>query len=52
MITVFVLFMMVIIEYINVQTRSIWSEKLIRSPFLQIIFAALLGITPGCPGVF
>ncbi|NLV19980.1 MAG: arsenic efflux protein [Bacteroidetes bacterium] len=52
MITVFVLFMMVIIEYINVQTRNIWSEKLINSPFLQLILAALLGITPGCLGAF
>jgi len=52
MITVFVLFMMVIIEYVNVQTRNIWSEKLIKSPFLQLILAAFLGITPGCLGAF
>lgn len=52
MITVFVLFMMVVIEYINVQSKSIWSEKLQRSPFLQILITAFLGITPGCLGAF
>ncbi|MBN2631954.1 MAG: arsenic efflux protein [Bacteroidales bacterium] len=52
MITVFVLFMMVIIEYINVQTRNIWTERLISSPFLQLILAAFLGIVPGCLGAF
>jgi hypothetical protein len=52
MITVFLLFMIVIIDYINVQTRNIWSEKLISSPFLQLILAAFLGITPGCFGAF
>ncbi|MBN1416110.1 MAG: arsenic efflux protein [Bacteroidales bacterium] len=52
MITVFVLFMMVVIEYINVQNKNIWAEKFKKSPLLQIITAALLGITPGCLGAF
>jgi len=52
MITVFVLFMMVVIEYINVQSKNVWAEKLKKSPFVQIIVAALLGITPGCLGAF
>jgi len=52
MITAFVLFMMVVIEYINVQSRNVWAEKLQKSPFMQIIIAALLGITPGCMGAF
>src|SRR4030042_42543 len=52
MITAFVLFMMVVIEYINVQTKNIWAEKFQKSPFLQIIIAALMGITPGCLGAF
>jgi hypothetical protein len=52
MITAFVLFMMVVIEYINVQSRNVWAEKLQKSPFLQIIIAALLGTTPGCMGAF
>ncbi len=52
MITVFVLFIMVVIEYINVQSKNRWADKLQKSPFLQIIIAALLGITPGCMGAF
>lgn len=52
MITTFVLFMMVMIEYINIQTRNIWSKKLSSSLFLQLILAAFLGITPGCLGAF
>ena len=34
------------------QSRNIRAEKLQKSPFLQIIIAALLGITPGCMGAF
>ena len=52
MITVFVLFMMVVIEYINVQSKNVWADRLQKSPFLQIIVAALLGIVPGCMGAF
>lgn len=52
MITVFVLIMMVAIEYINVQSKNTWAEKLQRSPFLQIVVAGLLGIIPGCMGAF
>jgi len=52
MITAFVLFMMVVIEYINVQSQNVWAEKLQKSHFLQIIIATLLGITPGCMGAF
>lgn len=52
MITAFVLFMMVVIDYINVQSSNGWAEKLRHSPFLQVIIAALLGITPGCLGAF
>lgn len=52
MITAFVLFMMVVIEYINVQSRNLWADRLQHSPILQILIAALLGITPGCLGAF
>ena len=52
MITVFVLLMMVVIEYVNVQSKNNWAEKLQQSPFWQIIIAGLLGITPGCLGAF
>jgi hypothetical protein len=52
MITVFVMFMMIIIEYCNVQSKTVWAEKLRKSPLMQIIIAAFLGITPGCMGTF
>lgn len=52
MITAFVLFMMVVIEYINVQSRNLWADRLQHSPVLQILIAAFLGITPGCLGAF
>ena len=52
MITAFVLFMMVVIDYINVQSRSLWTKRLKQSPMLQIVVAAALGITPGCLGAF
>ncbi|MBN1339509.1 MAG: arsenic efflux protein [Bacteroidales bacterium] len=51
-ITFFVLLMMVVIEYINVQNKSNWANKLEKSPHWQILIAALLGITPGCMGAF
>jgi len=52
MITAFVLFMMVVIDYINVQSRNLWAKRLQQSPILQIVVAAILGITPGCLGAF
>ena len=52
MITVFVLFMMVVIEYINVQSKNNWANRLQQSPFLQIVIAGLLGVIPGCMGAF
>jgi len=52
MITSFVLVMMLIIEFINVQTRGNWSKHLKKSGILQIIVAALLGIIPGCLGAY
>ena len=52
MITAFVMIMMVVIEYINIQSKNRWAESLRKSPLLQIVVAALLGITPGCMGAF
>jgi len=52
MITGFVLTMMVLIEYINVQTRGWWQEGLKRSGWKQYALAVLLGGTPGCLGAF
>lgn len=48
----FVLFMMLIIEYINVRTKEKWSNPLQKSKWLQSITSITLGITPGCAGIF
>ncbi len=52
MITSFVLMMMLVIDYLNVQSKGVWNKKLQEKPYLQIIFAAFLGIIPGCLGAF
>ncbi len=52
MITSFVLMMMLVIDYLNVQSKGVWNKKLQQKPFLQIFFAAILGIIPGCLGAF
>ncbi len=52
MITAFVLLMMVVIDYINVQSKNVWADRLRNSPLMQILIAAFLGITPGCMGAF
>jgi len=52
MITGFVFVMMLIIEYINVQTKGMWNESLAKSKWKQYILAAVLGAIPGCLGAF
>jgi hypothetical protein len=52
MVTLFVLVVMLMIEYITVQTRGRWSKPLGKSGILQILVAALLGLVPGCLGAF
>ena len=52
MITSFVLIMMLLIEYINVQTRGAGQQALRKSRAGQIILGATLGATPGCLGAF
>ncbi|HDP68538.1 MAG TPA: hypothetical protein ENN20_08580 [Candidatus Marinimicrobia bacterium] len=52
MITGFVFVMMLVIEYINVQTRGIWQDILKKGKWMQYIIAALLGAIPGCLGAF
>jgi hypothetical protein len=52
MITSFVLIMMLLIEYINVQTRGAWQQVLRGSRGGQILLGAVLGATPGCLGAF
>ena len=51
-ITAFVLGMMMIIEFINVRTRGLWSKKLQASPWIQILVCAIMGIIPGCLGTY
>ncbi len=52
MISTFVLIMMLIIEFLNVQTRGAWSKGLKKSSFLQVLVAAFLGFIPGCLGAY
>ena len=52
MITGFVFIMMVLIEYINVQTRGWWQDGLRNSGWRQYAIAAGLGAVPGCLGAF
>jgi hypothetical protein len=52
MITFFVLVVMMMIEYITVQTRGRWTKPLGRSGYLQILIASFLGVIPGCLGGF
>jgi len=52
MITSFVFVMMLVIEYLNVQTRGNWQELLRGSKWLQYALSAFLGVTPGCLGAF
>lgn len=51
-ITLFVLSMMLIIDYLNVLSKGMWSKGLKDSPWKQVIFGALLGIIPGCLGAY
>ncbi len=52
MITGFVFVMMLVIEYVNVQTRGIWQDVLKRGRWGQYFVGALLGAIPGCLGSF
>jgi hypothetical protein len=52
MITFFVLVVMMMIEYITVQSRGRWSKPFGRSGYLQIMVASFLGLIPGCLGGF
>ncbi len=51
-ITLFVLSMMLIIEYLNIFSRGSLSKDLKASPWKQVIFGALLGVIPGCLGAY
>jgi len=52
LITGLVIMMMLMIEYINIQSQGHWSSKLRGSSIGQVILGALLGIVPGCIGGF
>ncbi|MFC2137092.1 putative manganese transporter [Bacteroidota bacterium] len=51
-ITIFVMVMMMIIEYINIRSQGVWTSFLKNSTWFQIILSAFLGIIPGCLGGF
>ena len=42
--TVFVIVMMIVIEFINVQSKGNWNAYLKKSGWLQILIAGILGI--------
>jgi len=52
MITGFIFVMMLVIEYINIQTKGAWRDAIKEKPWGQYLIAALLGATPGCLGAF
>jgi len=52
MITFFVIVMMIVIEFISVQSKGKWNKSLRGKGWLQIILASFLGIMPGCLGSF
>lgn len=51
-ITTFVLGLMMVIEYLNIQTRGLWSEKIQQKPVTQVILGSVMGIIPGCLGSY
>lgn len=51
-ITSFVLIILLIVEYIHVQSMGKWTEKLKKRGWVQILIAGVLGATPGCIGAY
>jgi hypothetical protein len=52
MITGFVFVMMLLIEYINVQSKGLWQKNLTKNKWRQYLIAGILGAIPGCLGAF
>ncbi len=52
LITGLVMIMMLLIEYVNIQSRGASFAKLKNSPVKQVLVATLLGLFPGCVGGF
>lgn len=50
MISGFVLLMMILVEYITIQTKGQWSHVFEQKAWLRILLATLLGLSPGCLG--
>jgi hypothetical protein len=44
--------MMLLVEYINVQTHGNWQEKLKRNRWGQLVLGVVLGAIPGCLGAY
>ena len=51
-ITTMVILLMMLIEFIHVRTQGKGIAVMDRKPHWQILISALLGLTPGCAGVF
>ncbi|MDR1112727.1 MAG: putative manganese transporter [Bacteroidales bacterium] len=51
-ITALVMVMMLLIEFVNVNSSGRWLARLKNRPLWQIVVAALLGLVPGCIGGF
>jgi len=52
MISGFVFIMMLVIEYINVQSKGLWQKHLTKNKWRQYLIAGVLGVIPGCLGSF
>jgi len=52
MISSFVFVMMLIIEYVNIQTKGLFTQNLQHSKWKQYLLAGFLGMLPGCLGSF
>lgn len=52
LITFLVIMLMMFIEFVNVRSQGKMIQVLRQYPRFQIIFSALLGLIPGCVGIF
>jgi len=52
MISGFVFVMMLVIEYINVQSKGMWQKHLTGNKLKKYVIAGFLGSIPGCLGAF
>jgi hypothetical protein len=52
MVTSFVLVIMLLIEFINVQSSGSWTKGLEKRQWLQYLLTGFMGVIPGCAGTF